>query len=159
MRRCGIAYAAISVLMAVAAMAVLAGTGENGSRAVDTHAALVKRLQDHKKIDTESCGLLREILGMEDKLPLTLVIAEDIKPTKGHYHLNFKEIYFVLDGWMKLRFYDPDANRYWEEKILANELCIIDKNIHHVIVEASPKNRLCVIAVPGYSDETLSDKL
>lgn len=158
MRRWAITNAAILVLMA-AALAPLAGTGMNVSWANDTHAAMVKRLQDHKKIDTDSCGLLREILGIEDKLPLTLVIAEDIKPTKGHYHLNFKEIYFVLDGWMTLRFYDPDANHYWEEKILANELCIIDKNIHHVVVEASPKNRLCVIAIPGYSDETLSDKL
>ncbi|MHC1730344.1 MAG: hypothetical protein AB9866_30830 [Syntrophobacteraceae bacterium] len=112
-----------------------------------------------QELNTDSCGLLREVLDTEDKLPLTLVIAEDIKPTKAHYHLNFQEIYFVMDGWLSMKFYDPVADRYWEEKILANELCIIEKNIHHVVAEASPKNRLCVIAVPGYSDEIMSDKL
>jgi oxalate decarboxylase/phosphoglucose isomerase-like protein (cupin superfamily) len=121
--------------------------------------AVVKKLKDHKEINTDSCGLLREVLATEDNLPLTLVIADDIKPTKGHYHLNFKEIYFVLDGWLNLKFFDPATGQYWEESVTANEVCIIDKSIHHVVTGASAKNRLCVIAVPGYSDETMSDKL
>ena len=133
--------------------------GDAAAAANPSHAGtLVKKLQDHKNIATDSCGLLREILAVEDKLPLTLVTADDIKPTKGHFHPDFKEIYFVLDGWIALKFYNPATDQYWEERLEANELCIIDKDIHHVVTEASPKNRLCVIAVPGYSGETMSDK-
>lgn len=167
MRRVFTPCVRLSGLWAVLLVAILAGPSSNLAQADDATAAgspsakgtVVKKLRDHKDIHTDSCGLLREVLAIEDNLPLTLVVADDIKPTKGHYHLNFKEIYFVMDGWLTLKFYDPTSNLYWEEHLTANELCVIDKNIHHVVTGASPKNRLCVIAVPGYSDETLSDKL
>lgn len=167
MRRVFTSFLKLSGPWVVLVMAVLAGLSSGLVQAGDIVAdgspsqkgTVVKKLQDHKNINTDSCGLLREVLALEDNLPLTLVIADDIKPTKGHYHLNFKEIYFVLDGWLTLKFYDPASNRYWEERLTANELCVIEKNIHHVVTGSSPKNRLCVIAVPGYSDETLSDKL
>ncbi len=167
MRRTDMLRAVVSGFLVMLVAAILTGDGWSASGAGDApsagsdsrRGAVVKRVRDHKDINTDSCGLLREVLATEDNLPLTMVIVDDIKPTKGHYHLNFKEIYFVLDGWLHLKFYDPASDRYWEEKLAAEELCIIDKNIHHVVVESSPKNRLCVIAVPGYSDETFSDKL
>ena len=137
---------------------VLAGDA-TGSGSTPPKAVVVKKLKDHVIINTDSCGLLREAIGIEDGLPLTLVVADDIKPTKGHYHLNFKEIYFLLDGSLSLKFYDPATGQYWEESLEANELCVIEKGIHHVVTASSPKNRLCVIAVPGYSDEAMSDKL
>lgn len=162
-RTCLLTIACLGLLLCVPSLmnpvsnhARAAGEPPGGS--ASAKGTVVKKVPDHKEIKTDSCGLLREVLAIEDKLPLTLVIADDIQPTKGHFHRGFKEIYFVLDGTLSLKFYDPATDRYWEETLAANELCIIDANIHHVVTRSSPKNRLCVIAVPGYTDETLSDK-
>ncbi len=45
--------------------------------------------------------------------------------TVAHYHRTFDEIYFVLDGELGLRFYDPEEKRTWDERLQANELCLI----------------------------------
>ena len=120
---------------------------------------LVKKVQDHVTIDTGTCGVLKEVLGLDAGLPLTIVIADDIGPTKAHYHKDFTEIYMVLDGTISLKLLDPESGTIREETISANELCAIGKGIHHVITSATPKNRLCVIAVPGFTGEIISDRL
>lgn len=132
-----------------------------GSQAASTSfdGVLVKKVKDHVKIDTGTCGVLREVLGLDAGLPLTIVIAEDMGPTKAHYHKDFTEIYFVLDGTLQLKLLDPATGKTWEETISANELCAIGKGIHHVVTGATPKNRLCVIAAPGFTGEILSDRL
>jgi len=66
-----------------------------------------------------------------------------------------------LDGNISLRLYDPDTEKIIEQKLTANELCVIIKGIHHGLIESSTENRLCVITVPNFvdSDETPSDKI
>ena len=122
-------------------------------------AYIVKKVTDQVLIKSDSCGALRELIGIGDKVGLTLVIAENIKPTKGHYHRDFTEIYQVLDGSIDLKLYDPAAGVYWKESLKPNELCIIKPLVHHAITSSSPANRISVIAVPGFTGEILSDKL
>ncbi|MBI4962372.1 MAG: hypothetical protein HY913_03775 [Desulfomonile tiedjei] len=122
---------------------------------------IVKLLKDHIIKQSPTCGPIHEIL-IGDEYPfLNIATAEDIKPTKAHYHERFDEIYFVLDGYIALKLYDPKSERIWTEYLGANELCVISKGIHHEVTEASGTNKLSIITVPGFhsDDEHLSDKI
>jgi mannose-6-phosphate isomerase-like protein (cupin superfamily) len=122
---------------------------------------IVKLFKDHLVKQSPTCGELREILIGNDYPFLNIAVAQDIKPTIAHYHKEFDEIYFVLDGSMNLKFYDPVTEKVWTQKLAADELCVIGKGIHHKVTEASDRNRLCIITVPRFdgSDEHLSDKI
>jgi mannose-6-phosphate isomerase-like protein (cupin superfamily) len=122
---------------------------------------IVKLLKDHHLKESPTCGELREILTAADYSQTNIAIALDIKPTKAHYHDNFDEIYFVLDGSISLKFYEVATARNWSQKLMANELCVISKGTHHKVIEASKTNRLCIITVPHFdaADEHLSDKI
>lgn len=119
---------------------------------------IVKRLEDHLIKQSPTCGEIREILSGAEFSP-NIAIAINIGITTAHYHLTFDEIYFVLDGSLKLRLFDPTTGIDSDVQLLPGELCIIVKGIHHQVVEASTPNRLCVITVPQFqaSDENLSD--
>ena len=116
---------------------------------------IIKRVEDHNIIKSNTCGNIHEILTDEDYDSLSIAVLPDSQPTKGHYHEKFEEIYFVLDGSVTIKFYDPDSGNTWNEKLKANELCIIPKGIHHVIEETSPGNRLCVMCLPRFVDGDL----
>ncbi len=122
---------------------------------------IVKLFKDHLVKQSPTCGELREILIGNDYPFLNIAIAQDIKPTIAHYHKEFDEIYFLLDGSMNLKFFDPVSDKVWTQKLSADELCVINKGIHHKVTEVSDKNRLCVITVPRFdgSDEHLSDRI
>jgi len=122
---------------------------------------IVKLFKDNLVKQSPTCGELREILIGNDYSFLNIAIAQDIKPTKAHYHNGFDEIYFVLDGSMTLKFFEPLTSKVWTQELAANELCVISKGTHHKVTEASDENRLCIITVPGFdpSDEHLSHKI
>lgn len=119
----------------------------------------IKLANDHKLIQTDTCGEIREILSGGDHEALDLALAVDIKPTKGHFHKTFDEIYFVLDGAITLRTFDPVSWQTSDHHLITNELCLLTKGIHHRVVEASDQNRLCVISIPNWKleDEHLSE--
>jgi mannose-6-phosphate isomerase-like protein (cupin superfamily) len=122
---------------------------------------IVKLLKDHIVKQSPTCGELREIL-IGDEYPfLNIAVADNLKPTKAHFHREFDEVYFVLDGYIGPKLYDPKTDRIWTEYLGANELCVISKGVHHEVTEASDTNKLCVISVPQFhsGDETLSDKI
>lgn len=121
----------------------------------------VKLNKDHKVIETETCGQIRELLSGGEQPGLDLALAIDIRPTKAHFHDTFDEIYFVLDGALTLRTYDPSSGKREDLRLQANELCIVAKGVHHQITESSEMNRLCVICLPRWmaDDEHLSDSI
>jgi mannose-6-phosphate isomerase-like protein (cupin superfamily) len=122
---------------------------------------LIKKIQDHEVNISPTCGEIHEILGPKDDSTVNVAVAFDIKPTHAHYHLGFEEIYFVLDGDIQLKLYDPATGKIWTESLNANELAVLTPGIHHQIVASSEKNRLCVLTTPHFNpeDEHLSDKL
>lgn len=122
---------------------------------------LVKLLKDQFVNQSPTCGEVREIIRGDEYPFLNVAIALDIRPTRAHYHRGFDEIYFVLDGGLQLKFYDPADGRTWAQALAADELCVISKGVHHVVTESTQKNRLCVMTVPRFdpADEHLSDKL
>ena len=119
----------------------------------------IKLNADHKLIETGTCGRIREILSGGDHPTLDLAVAINIHPTKAHFHKSFDEIYFVLDGTVTLKTFDPSNGTREERQLQANELCVITKGIHHQITQSSEMNRLCVISTPRWvaGDEHLSD--
>lgn len=122
---------------------------------------IIKHLSDHIINQTATCGEIHSVLSKADYPGLNVALAPDIKRTHPHFHKGFDEIYFVLDGNLLLRLYDPATDKITEIRLGPNELCVITRGIHHVVAEASEKNRLCVLTVPGFdvTDEHPSDKL
>ncbi len=116
---------------------------------------IVKKVKDHHIITSNTCGNIHEILTDEDYDSLSVAVLPDSRPTKGHYHEKFEEIYFVLDGAVKLKFHNPADGRTWNEELSADELCVIPKGVHHVIEETTAGNRLCVMCVPRFVDGDL----
>ena len=120
---------------------------------------LVKLVADMVKTQTVTCGEVDMILGSVDYAKLNVAICPNIKPTIAHYHPSFDEIYFVLDGWIHLKTYDPTTRRYAEQRLGRNEMALFPAGMHHVITASSPENRLCVLMIPGFTGEVNSDKL
>ena len=122
---------------------------------------IVKQFKDHTKVDSKYCGQLRDILTDADHLELSIAIAVNIEKTEAHYHNDFEEIYFVLDGTILIELFEPKTDKKWTEQLSENELCVITKGIHHRIQDYSENNRLCIICVPPFNekDEHLSDKI
>lgn len=121
---------------------------------------ILKKLTDHVVKESPTCGPIHEILRGAECSP-NLAVAFEIGPTTPHFHTTFDEIYFVLDGSIRLRLHDPDTSSTTVHTLAANEVCVITRGIHHEIVAASPRNRLAVITTPRFdiSDEHPSDVL
>ena len=122
---------------------------------------IVKHLSDQVVEHSPTCGEGRQILSASDYAPFSVATFTDIKPTIPHYHETFDETYFVIDGSIVLRLYDPSTQEVSQVALAANELCVIPKLTHHGIVEASASNRLVVLAAPPFhmDDEHPSDVL
>lgn len=120
---------------------------------------LIKRITDQVIHYSSTCGEVIEILKKEDGLSLGVAIVENTQETQAHYHLTFDELYFVLDGEISLQLYLPHLNQVQNYDLKTNELCVITQGIHHKIIKASEKNRLCVISTPPFhaGDEHPSD--
>jgi mannose-6-phosphate isomerase-like protein (cupin superfamily) len=110
---------------------------------------ITKLLGDHVAVDSLFCGRLIEILRDIPSAP-NIAVLVDARPTTAHYHTRFDEIYFVLDGRLDLRLYDPLSEEIVEHALGEHELCVIPRGVHHMICRASPRNRLCAVSVPGF---------
>ena len=121
---------------------------------------ITKLLADQVVKTSPFCGEIREILTGAEYSP-SLAIAIDIHETIPHFHKSFDEIYFVLDGEIALTLHDPASGKTTEQKLRADELCVISKGVHHKVAASSAKNRLCVICVPHFdpADEHKSEVL
>jgi mannose-6-phosphate isomerase-like protein (cupin superfamily) len=122
---------------------------------------IVKQFKNQIRKQSSFCGQFREILTATDYPHFEIVVFQDIKCTDAHYHGDFEEIYFVLDGAILIKLYDPDTEKEWIQQLNENELCVISKGINHKIIDHSANNRLCVISVPRYDTEDTfkSDKI
>lgn len=66
-----------------------------------------------------------------------------------------------MDGDFDLRLYDPTTNVSTDVTLRPNEMVLIPRGVHHVIVRAAEKNRLLVLNIPFFDagDEFPSDKI
>lgn len=121
---------------------------------------ITKLLADHIVQRSPFCGAIHQILSGRDYSP-SIALAIDIRETAAHFHETFDEIYFVLDGEITLALYEPDSRKTTEQRLRADELCVITKGVHHKVLAPSANNRLCVICVPRFdpADEHKSDVL
>jgi len=120
---------------------------------------VIKLLADIVKQQTATCGEVDMVLGSTDYPHLNVALCPNIKPTIGHFHPGFDEAYFVLDGWIEIKTYNPRTDRYEETRLGPDELALFPAGVHHRVTAASDVNRLCVLMIPGFTGETPSDKL
>src|SRR3989442_14313217 len=114
---------------------------------------LVKLVADMVKTQTVTCGEVDMILSSADYPKLNVALCPNIKPTIAHYHAEFDEIYFMLDGWIHVRTFDPKTGRYAEQRLGAHEMALPPMGMHPVIDESSGANRLGVLLIPGFRGE------
>jgi mannose-6-phosphate isomerase-like protein (cupin superfamily) len=108
--------------------------------------------RDHHHVKSPMCGDLVEILTDGGSAPDVAVLV-DVTSTQPHYHRTFDEVYFVLDGALNLRLFNPHTDRVTEHVLREHELCVIPRGVHHEITSASIRNRLCVLTMPGYNKD------
>lgn len=122
---------------------------------------LIKYLKNHVVIDSPTCGSVHEVITNTDGNPYGLAISENIKETHAHFHRTFEETYFLLDGELEVKIYEPETERLSTVHLKANELMVIPKGVHHKVVNGSEMNRLCIISFPPFhgDDENPSDKI
>ncbi len=121
---------------------------------------MLRKKNHHHTKQSPVCGEIVEILSSRDYPRLDVAVVVDIKPTRAHFHTQFDEIYFVVDGSITLGLYDPETKCTHEVELEANELQLIASGIHHKVISSSIKNRLVVLSVPGFdpNDEHKSDE-
>ena len=121
---------------------------------------VVKLLRDHVPAHSPFCGALLEILRGSEFAP-NIAVLLNVGRTTAHYHENFDEVYFMLEGSITLRLFDAQAASLTEHTLGKLELCVIPRGVHHQISMASPENTLCVLCMPAFdpADEHPSDAL
>lgn len=110
----------------------------------------VVRKSDQMQIETETCGLLTEVVNSDD-VPISIVLANDLKPTKPHYHKKAIEIYWVLEG--KIDVVVTKENNKQKVELKSGDLVVIEKEENHEVVSASKENKVIVINNPPWKKE------
>ena len=108
---------------------------------------LLTRGKDLKITKSNSCGIIREYL-LEDRSPVSVSVAENIKETKPHYHKKTTETYWLLKGSITVKVNDKDIIELKKEDCL-----VISPMERHQIIKASKRNKLVAICTPLWSAE------
>jgi oxalate decarboxylase/phosphoglucose isomerase-like protein (cupin superfamily) len=122
-----------------------------------SYAATVSYREDHVRVQTP-CGPLTEILGNKP-VPVSIALVENIRTTVPHYHRDLDEVYFVLQGTIGVRLFDPDSGTSTDIRLGKHEACVIPRGTHHQVVCSSEENLLCALCVPQFNrqDDHTSD--
>ncbi len=110
----------------------------------------IVRKSEQKEIETETCGMLTEVLNNKN-VPVSLVLAENLQPTKPHYHKKTMEIYWVLEG--KIDLVVTKGNEKQEVKLQASDLVVIEKKESHEVTNASENNKVIVVNSPPWEKD------
>jgi len=115
---------------------------------------------EHNHVKSVFCGDLIEVVREDPSSPDVAVLI-DVKHTIAHFHLRFDEVYFVLDGALNVRLFDPVTDQVSNHVLSEHEACVIPRGVHHQITSATQHNRLCVLCMPHFEaqDETASNRI
>lgn len=102
----------------------------------------------NKTINTDSCGELTEVL-VEQKQPISITVADDIKPTSAHYHKTLSEIYWMLSGTIEVTV-NSSGNKQQVITLNTGDTLVIEPQEVHQITKASDKNKLVVLNSPSW---------
>lgn len=117
--------------------------------------------KDHVLYDCPYAKEMREVLDKNNYGPAGMAIAVDLKNMKGHYHKTFDEIYYLLEGNLEVKCYEPESGKTWTEHLEKGDTLVVPKGIHHAIPKASSENKLMVISIPPWyaEDENPSEEI
>ena len=108
------------------------------------------RRKDQKEIKTDTCGLLLEVISQKD-FPFGIVLSDDIKPTKAHYHTKSQKCYWVLDGWIEVSVENIKTGKKILRTLHKGDLITFEPYEKHQITKASKKNKMVTIKSPAWN--------
>jgi len=117
---------------------------------------ITKTPEDHILHSCPYAKEMREILNVSEYPRMGLAVGVDLFEMEAHYHNTFDEIFYVLEGNMDCKFYDPDENKTWTEELTEGDTLVVSKGIHHKVTKASPENRIMVISIPPYHPDDVN---
>ena len=115
-----------------------------------------KTPENHVLYDCDYAREMRQILSGEEYNNMGLAIAVDLGVMEAHYHSGFDEIFYLLEGSLECKFYDPKEDRTWTEELSVGDTLVVSKGVHHKLLKASEKNRLMVISIPPWHPEDVN---
>lgn len=120
---------------------------------------IIKRHKEQKSYSSDVCGILTEVLNTADVQNVSIIVADNIKPSKGHFHIISTEVYWVYRGKISLKFYEENKQDRPIIDLKEGDLVVIGPKTHHKVEKATKKNRLIVISNPRWTkkDEIISD--
>lgn len=98
------------------------------------------KFEDQKIIDSQTCGKLLEVINSKES-PVSITVADCIKPTKPHFHQISTELYWVLKGTVEVN----------NSVLNSGDLLIINPGEKHAVTKASKTNKVVVISYPTWS--------
>lgn len=113
------------------------------------------------RVDNDFCGSLEVVLPPGLLQGIDQVKAEGLVRTTGHIHKTFNEDYYVLEGGLKIAFYEPDKDKVIVEELQKGDRVIIPAGVSHKVIGGSHDNQILVSSVPGFDidDEIKCDIL
>jgi quercetin dioxygenase-like cupin family protein len=104
-------------------------------------------LDKYKQIQSDTCGSLIELLN-DSNISVSITIAENLKPTKAHYHKSSTEIYWVEKGKLEIQ-----VNRIKKFRLGEGNILVINPNEIHEVINASEENRVIILNSPNWKKE------
>jgi mannose-6-phosphate isomerase-like protein (cupin superfamily) len=105
---------------------------------------------DAKLINSNTCGKLVELLNQPD-IPISITVAENLKPTKKHSHKESTEIYWVQEGFVEI---EVNGNERTQKVILENNaILVVSPGETHQVVASSERNKVVVLSSPRWTPE------
>ena len=92
------------------------------------------------KIKSDTCGLLLEVINRED-FPFGIVLSENIKSTKPHYHKVAQKCYWVLEGSVKVLIENVKSGIKKKVTLEKGDLITFEPFEKHSVINASEKNK------------------
>lgn len=112
---------------------------------------IINKIQQHQ-IKSDSCGLLLEVINQKD-FPFGIVLSENIKTSKAHYHKKANKCYWMLAGWVDLKIENIKTGAKSMIKLNDGDLITIEPYEKHQIIAGSDSNRMVTITSPAWHIE------
>ena len=117
---------------------------------------------DNALVDDSFCGRLRISLP-NNEMPGSgsEVVAEGLKSSRGHFHREFGESYWVIKGKLEIATYNPEDGKIERHELKAYDRILIPAGISHKVINGSVDNLVVVRSYPLWveGDETTCETL
>ena len=109
---------------------------------------IYKKAKDQKGFESPACGWMRDIVRHDD---VNIVVADNIKPNKPHFHKKTIELYLVLKGSISIQV--KKGSEVTVVVLDQGDVLLLEPGECHQITKSSDDNQLLVVCTPAWSEE------